>query len=360
MKMQTGAIGALLTVLLAAPAGAQSSMAAPCAEPEIQGHPQAYELCVAVAQAVESAQPQLGILAAGGNPTLGTASAGGMRFGVLPRVSATARLNLVFIRLPEILAQQAGGTAQQFNERFGLPAPALSGTVSVGVFPGFSPLPLVGGIGAIDVLGSATWLPFKAFDLEGFGEEAPDLAWGVGARVGLLRESFVMPGISASLMYRRLGQVSFGNVCPSPAPGATVRERPDYTFEHGACSGAGDSGEFDFDLSSWSTRLAVSKRLLGFGLTAGLGHDRHASGLGYGVEVPGLLGRNFVRVSGLDLTSGRTNAFVNASFTVLLATLGLELGWMQGEQPLPEFSGDSAFDPRSGTLFGSVGARLSF
>lgn len=359
--MKKVVLAGVLATLIAAPAAAQSNMAAPCDEPEIRNHSQAYNLCVAVAQAVESAQPQLGILASGGNPTLGTASAGGMRFGFMPRVSASARVNLVFIRLPEILAQQAGESAQQLNERFGLPAPALGGAVSVGVFPGFSPLPLVGGIGAIDLLGSATWFPFKAFDLEGFGEDAPDLAWGVGARVGILRESFVMPGISASLMYRRLGQVSFGDVCPNPSPGSTVRQRPGYTFEHGSCSDPGDSGEFEFDLSSWSTRLAVSKRLLGFGLTAGVGHDRHSSGLGYGVEVPGFLGgRDFVRVTGLDLSSGRMNAFANASFTLLVATLALEAGWMQGSDPLPEFSGDSAFDPRSGTFFGSVGARLSF
>ena len=45
------------------------------------------DACFVAAQAVESAQPQLGVLVTGGNPTLGTASTGGLRLGVLPRVS---------------------------------------------------------------------------------------------------------------------------------------------------------------------------------------------------------------------------------------------------------------------------------
>jgi hypothetical protein len=361
MKTTRWMLAALLAAVSAAPAAAQSGAMRACENEISPGYAQARELCITVAQALESAQPQVGILSAGGNPTLGTASTGGLRFGILPRVSGTARLNLVFIRLPDILAEQVGGAGQRLNETVGLPAPALGGTVTVGVFPGLSPLPLVSGIGAVDLIGSATWLPFKAFGLDGFGEEAPDLSWGGGVRVGLLRESFILPGISVSLMHRRLGNVRFGNVCPSPLQSTTM-QGDGYTRESGLCPEGGHPGEFAFDLRSWNTRAAVSKRLLGLGVTAGIGHDRHSSDVGFGFRTPDMPATDYVRIRDVDLTSGRTSLFANASFTVLVATLALEAGWMNGADPLPAYQemGEGGFDPRRGTFFGSVGARLSF
>jgi len=360
MNKRSSLIAAVLVCLVAPPGAAQSSLSAPCQAEIPLGAAQARELCLMAAQAVESAQPQLGILTAGGNPTLGTASAGGLRFGFMPRVSATARLNLVFIRLPDILAEQVGGAGQRLNETLGIPAPALGATATVGVLPGFSPLPLVGGVGAVDLIGSATWLPFRALGLDGFGEESPDISWGAGVRLGLLRESFVMPGVSVSLMHRRLGHVRFGNVCPSPIQSGPVTQGDGYTRESGLCPGGGDPAEFDFDLRSWNTRAAVSKRLLGVGLTAGVGHDRHSSGVGFGFETPEMPATDYVRFREIDLASGRTSLFANASFTVLVATLALEAGWMQGAEGVPEFPRTADFDPRGGTFFGSLGARLSF
>jgi hypothetical protein len=361
MHKRSSLIAALLLALGAAPGAAQSSLSAPCQAEIPSDAALAREICLMAAQAVESAQPQLGILTAGGNPTLGTASAGGLRFGFMPRVSATARLNLVFIRLPDILAEQVGGAGQRLNQTLGLPAPALGATATVGVFPGFSPLPLVGGVGAVDLIGGATWLPFRALGLDGFGEEAPDISWGAGVRLGLLRESFLMPGVSLSLMHRRLGHVRFGNVCPSPVQSGPVTQGDGYTRESGLCPGGGDPAEFEFDLRSWNTRAAVSKRLLGIGLTAGVGHDRHASGVGFGFETPDeMLATDYVRFREMELTSGRTSLFANASFTVLIATLAVEAGWMQGAEAVPGFPGTADFDPRGGTFFGSLGARLSF
>src|SRR5215218_10880582 len=176
-------------LLLGASAASAQGVAAPCARAEVPASARDY--CYTVAQAVESGQPQFGILVAGGNPTIGTASGGGLRLGVLPRVSASASVNVVFVELPEILAEQAGSAAQRINDVVGIPAPALSGTVSVGVFPGFSAIPTVGGIGSIDLLGSVTWLPFNQASVEGFESGTRNLAYGVGARVGIVRESFL-------------------------------------------------------------------------------------------------------------------------------------------------------------------------
>lgn len=351
----------LVAALLALPSGAwgqQSDIGAPCTAPGLSSS--AREFCGTVAQAVESAQPQLGILVAGGNPTLGVASTGGLRLGSLPRVSAIAKVNLVLVRLPEILAEQAGGTAQRLNESTGLPAPAVSGTVSVGLFPGVRLAPTLGGIGSVDLLGSATWLPFTAFDLEGFGDGSAQVAYGGGVKVGLLRESFLTPGVAVSVLYRSLGTVSYGDVCPG-----TERDPAGAQLLIGRCIGEGDRGEFSFDLADWSTRAAIGKRLLGVGLTAGIGYDRLSSDIGFGFRDTGNslggAGTAFARVRGLQLDNDRWSAFANASITGLFATLALEAGWLQGSEPIPQFPRSaSEFDPADGSLFGSLGLRLAF
>jgi hypothetical protein len=354
MPLNRSLLAGALLLLGATAASAQGGVAAPCARSDVPASARDY--CYTVAQAVESAQPQLGILIAGGNPTIGTASGGGLRLGVLPRVSASANLNVVFIRLPEILAEQAGSVAQRINDVAGIPAPALSGTVTVGVFPGFSAIPTVGGIGSIDLIGTANWLPFGS---DGFEAGTSKLAYGGGVRVGIIRESFLTPGVSVSLIRRGVGKIEYGDVCP----GTAVSTGSEQTFQTGNCTTGGDAGEFSVDLTDWSGRAAIGKRLLGIGLTGGVGYDRFSSDLGYGFRAPSgtVAGTTnyFARARNVDLDSDRWSAFLDGSFTLLVATVGAEVGWLQGSDPIEGFPETSDFDPGNGTFFGSVGLRLS-
>jgi hypothetical protein len=328
-------IGLLALALGASPAAAQEDgLAGRCPTTPAE----AREICLAVAQAVESAQPQIGMVMAGGNPTLGAAGRGGLRIGFLPDVDVTGRVNLVFVRLPDILATQVGGAAGRFGQTLGVPAPALGANVAVGVFPGFDLVPGIGGMGSISLLAGASWLPFRTFGTRGFDTEAPDLAWGGGVRVGLLRETFIAPGASVSVMYRSLGNVAFGDV------------------------EAGNAGEFAFDLRNWSTRAVVGKRLLGLGLLGGLGYDRYASDVSFAFRLPPSAppGPGFERIPNADLRSSRWSAFGNLSYTLLLATLALEAGWQQGDSPVPGFGQGARFDPRGGAWFTSAGVRVAF
>ncbi len=332
---------------LAAPALAQEGLETQCAA---IGQAQAREVCSTVAQAVESAQPQLGILLAGGNPTLGTASTGGVRLGVLPRVSGGLRINAVQVKVPNILEEDSG--VEDDRSFF---APALGANVSIGLSPGMSLAPTIGGFGAIDLLGSATWIPTSLVDVEGVEDGTENISWGAGVRVGIIRESFLTPGISVSAMYRRLGTFRYGEVCPAgtlDAGGGIV-----------TCTGSGDEGEFAFDLTNWSGRAAVSKRLLGLGLTAGVGYDRFTSEgeLAFRGEPIGVVSgtRRIYRFEDLELESDRWSAFLDGSFTLLIATLTAEIGWMQGSDPIEGFPSTSDFDPKEGTFFGSLGLRLS-
>jgi hypothetical protein len=165
-----------------------------------------------------------------------------------------------------------------------------------------------------------------------------------------------MPGVSVSVMYRRLGQVGFGAVCPGgegPVPGGG----------DGICTGdPGDVGEFHFDLTDWSYRGVVSKRLLGFGLTAGLGYDSYDSDVRYAFRYADPLAPGVTRVRRspeAKVESGRWSAFLNSSFTVLVATFTIEGGWMAGGDAIQGFPSASDFDPGEGIFFGSLGLRLS-
>jgi hypothetical protein len=340
MMKKTWALAAA-AALFAAPAAAQNNIGNVCESiPAV-----AAEDCVIVAQAVDAAQPQLGILMAGGNPTLGTASTGGVRLGLIPRVSLTGRINVVGARLPDI-REEADGEAEEFT----LPAPAVGANLSVGLTQGFSLAPMIGGFGAIDLLGSVSVLPLSLVG-DDFGDNA--FSWGAGARVGLMRESFVTPGVSVSLMYRSLGDVRFGEVCEgSEVPAGDNRY---------VCSTGGDFGEIEFGLDNWSARAAISKRLLGLGLTAGVGYDKFETSANFAVRAPGPPAgtEQVYRFDDVAVDNDRWSAFLDASFTILFGSLVAEVGWMQGSDPIQGFPSTSDFDPGAGTFFGSLGARLS-
>ncbi|MBW3656550.1 MAG: hypothetical protein KY444_10615 [Gemmatimonadetes bacterium] len=346
--MRVNTMRAAITAALvvgAAPLAAQNDINAVCNQysGEVQSR------CAAVAQAVDAAQPQLGILLAGGNPILGTASTGGVRLGLIPRFSVAARVNVVGARLPDI--REASSSGGQVNiDEFRVPAPAVGANVSLGLSNGFSVAPMIGGFGSVDLLGSVTVLPLELAG-DDFGENA--FSGGAGARVGLIRESFITPGVSVSVMYRRLGEVSFGDVCEGT-------EGPTVDGNGSTCVGAGDFGELSFGLSNVSARAAVSKRLLGFGLTAGVGYDKFNTDADFAFRTPVVAGvQRIFRFNEVEVDNDRWSAFVDGSFTLLFGSIVGELGWMQGADPIGNFPSTSDFNPREGTWFASLGARLS-
>lgn len=355
-------VSVAVLLLLAAtgrPASAQQEgLTAICDSPAVEAAG-AREACLATAQAVASSQPSLGIVIAGGNPTIGSAGASGLRLGILPRFSAGLRVTAVGVEIPDLLEEQLPGEVQRISGRFGVPVPALSGDVSIGVFPGLSIAPGIGGIGGISVLGSASVLPFQLLDVEGF--DSADMAWGLGARLHLVSESFILPGVSLSLMRRQLPDVGFGNVCRGEVQ---LEGSGGQGEQYGVCIGEGDVGEFTFDLSNWSTRLVASKRLLGIGATLGLGHDRYSSDIAYGFRgeqlEPTTGATPIARVTNQELSNERWTVFGNLSYTLLVGTVGLEAGWQQGDAPISGFRElETAFNPRDGSWYGSLAVRLA-
>ena len=365
MRSMIGLSALLLAMLPVSAAGQASGFEAACAAVESA----ASGPCLVAAQALQSAQAPLGMLLTGGNPTIGAASTGGLRMGILPRVSATGKVNLVGTRIPDLRSARLTPTdGTEFGDVV-LAAPALSGTVTVGLLRGMDLAPTIGGLGAVDLLAAATWLPLEALGSDQFRSGSATSSWGAGVRVGLLRESFTMPGASVSVMHHRLGEIAYGEICPAGVQ-TSSESGPGYRLEQGECVAAGgagdlgDLGEFSADLRVWSGRAVVSKHLLGLGLAAGLGYDRYSSDVEVGARAPeyafgGPL-REYVRVTDVDLSQSRLSAFVNGSLSLLVATIAVEGGWMQGGDAVGGYPASvSDFDPGTGTFFGSVGLRLA-
>lgn len=324
MKMApvTALHSALVAVLLALPAVAHSQTVREQCLLATRADVTAF--CGNVADAITILQPRLGMAATGGNPVSGTASTLGMRIGSMPRMSLGLRVSAAEADLPPVERQSS-------NDEVSFPVGSVSLDLSAGVFSGLNLLPTVGGFASLDLLASAGFMPLPAG--EGFDDSAP-FSWAVGARVGLLRESFTAPGISVSAMYRRLGDATYG----SP----TLTDRDAYfTLE---------------DQHVTSLRGTVGKRVLGFGLTGGAAWDRYSSDVAGSVRdsdpVAGAFELPFAED---ELTQTRMSYFGNVSFTLLILNMAVELGWQEGGDAVED--GSDLLSKRG--VFGGLAVRLA-
>jgi hypothetical protein len=318
-----------------------------------EGIPAAYApRCAAVAQTAEAIQPRLGIVIAAGNPALGQSTA--PRAEGVGRFRAAGRMNLAFLHIPDITVEDDALTPQPPTQERGVL------TLVVGADASMSLLRGANGVGALDLLLSASYLPFDLLGRDVYKPASAQFSVGAGARLGLLAESARTPGIWVTSMLRRTGTVQVGNACEGEEerePGST--QDPPSTL----CRLDGDLGEVVVDLMDWSTRAAIGKQLGPVALGAGVGFDRIASDVELAVRAEavgsGLTGRNRIHHRNTELDSDRWSAFLNASVTPLAGgSIVAELGWMQGGEAVAGFPAESDFDPAAGTFFGSVGVRL--
>jgi hypothetical protein len=285
------------------------------------------EYCYRVAEAIQIVQPRVGIALSGGNPVIGTASTLGMRLGAMPRISIGLRASAAAVEV-------AGIESLSDQEKMTFAVPAVSADVAVGLFSGFGLGPTVGGLGSIDLLGSVGTIPLPS----GEGFDGSPFSWAAGARLGILRESFTAPGISVSGTYRKVGEIEYGD--------AELANEDAYFLMD--------------DLSAWSLRGTISKRLLALGLTAGAGYDRYDSAVLLRVDDPNPLNQDF-ELSTDELESSRTTFFGNVSLTMMILHLAGEFGWQSGGDP------DFADQPQAqteyldkGGIYGSLALRLTF
>ncbi|HEX7119647.1 MAG TPA: hypothetical protein VF212_12705 [Longimicrobiales bacterium] len=325
-KLAAACAAALLLFGPGVAAAQEEALARRCAQATATAGSEARQFCNLVAQAIEIAQPVIGLAATGGNPVPGTASTLGMRLGALPRFSVAGRATGVFADLPPVL--DAGDT-----DDIGIFVPSLNVDASIGIYSGLSPAPTVGGVGSVDGIASFGYLPLPGGD-DGF-EDAP-WTWAVGLRLGILRESFTLPGISVTGMYRQIGDFEFGD----------PELRTDDAF-------------FDMGVGIWSLRGAFSKRILFLGLTLGAAYDHYSSDLDFAFNDPSGAETDPIRVTFEDFDNDRFALFGNVSWTLLILHLVGELGWQSGADQVGVFPAGVDFDAEDGRFFGSLALRLS-
>jgi hypothetical protein len=277
--------------------------------------------------------PQLGLALAGGSPTLGQASV----LGGLGHFSIGVRGNALAGHLPKVDEFQQSCTGAQSRT---LPTEAqvlgLPGVdAAIGVFKGL-PLGLTN-VGGIDILLSASYIP--ELESDNVNVRVPDgsLKIGYGARVGLLQESLLVPGVSVSVLRRDLPTVN------------VVGQSQGNSLE---------VNNLSVKTTTW--RLVASKSLLLFGLTAGMGRDSYdqSANVTATVQAPAPYGTVSSSVDPKQSLT-RTNMFAGASLNLLMLKVSGEIGKVSGGtvNTFNTFENKAADDSR---LYGSVGLRLGF
>lgn len=277
--------------------------------------------------------PQLGQAVAGGSATLGQNST----LGGLGHFSVGVHGTVVASSVPDV---RNFPTCYTGSRSTALPTskaaiPMVGADAAIGIFKGL-PLALTS-VGAVDLLLSAQYVPEKSFD--GVSVLTPDgsLQIGYGARIGLLSESILVPGVSFSYMKRDLPRVNL----TATASGSEL----------------GVSG-LKVKTSSW--RLAASKNLLLLSLGAGVGRDKldsRVDSVSARVPFPTPLTSTRGSIAGQRQELTRTNYFANVSFSLLVAKIVAEVGQSTGGT-VSTFNTFSGAQPAGARTYGSLGVRV--
>jgi hypothetical protein len=282
--------------------------------------------------------PQLGTAITGGNATLGQGGA----LGGLGHFSIGLRVNALAGSIPQVNDASAapvltGARATAYKTKdVPIPMPTVDG--ALGIFKGL-PLGLTN-VGGIDLLVSASYIPKVDRDEISIDPDSP-IKVGYGARVSILQESLVVPGVSVTYLKRDLPVLSLVGTTNSSIGGTTTTSTLTVN-----------------DLSEKTTawRLVASKSLILFGISAGYGQDKYESSADANATISG---QTSSKVS-VAQTMTRGNMFVDLSFNLPILKIIGEVGQVSGgtaPSTVNTFPSKGIVDSR---LYGSVGIRLSW
>jgi hypothetical protein len=277
--------------------------------------------CTELSLTARALQGHIGLLAGLGSEVSGSAGTLGRRLGTTPRVSVGSRAAFASVRLPDLADQ---GVEPSREASFIVPALHVGG--AVGLFDGIQLKPTVGGFLSVDLLAQASFL----FLPTGEGFDGGTNGYSVGARVGILRESFTLPGIAISLSRRDMGDVVYGDA-----------------------EGAG-GGSVEVDPTVTSVRVTVGKDLLSVGVLAGFGWDTYSGRATIRAATDGAVAVE----SAPSFDHSRNLIFGGAALNFLILQLSAEVGWAGGFDDVTEYFGDQ-FDPSAGTFYGSLAFRIT-
>lgn len=312
---------ALVLLLLGAagPLAAQNSQCQPYA-----GQARAFNICNAVVDGTQAFHPVLGLLTSGGSPVLGTMSG----LGGFGHFYVSARVNATHVVLPD-LNYDGSTTTVGAGDKLFFPSPVLE--AAMGVYGG-----LRGGLLSLDLLGSAQLLPttqIANFSVAPGARHIGSIALGLGfgARVGILRETALTPGVAVSVMHRNIPQLRYGDL------------------------GTGGNLSFATDLNATNVRLTAGKRFSVLNLGGGLGWDHYTGDATAQFRDP----TTGIPEAAIDvaLSHSRTMGFADVGLDFQHFKLTTEAGYQLGRDPhlVTTFTD---FDPASGRFFAAAGITL--
>jgi hypothetical protein len=283
-------------------------------------------VCSAAVDGTRALHPIAGLLVSGGNPVLGTANTQ----GGLGHFSVTARANAAHVVLPDVNYDGSTSTVPASDELFA-PTPVVE--LAAGIYGGTS-----SGLLAVDFLGSAQLLPTDQIDhltVESGARRIGDVAlgFGYGARVGLVRESGPVPGVSVSVTRRDIPQLAYGDLAD------------------------GDQYSYAVNLHATNLRVVASKQLAIVDVAAGLGWDKYTgdASVQFRDPVTSLVQPEIP----FDLNQSRTLAFLDAGLDLSTVKLLGEVGY-QGAKDQKLSTDFEEFDTTKGKFFASFGLRVGF
>ena len=327
-----------LACTTATAAMAQAALDPRCTDPALVGSgDEGQDACQKAIDLLNYMTPQLGMLIAGGNATIGQ----GGTLGGLGHFALSVRANATRASLPDI--EGAGvnyGTAQRTNyvtEAQWAALPIVD--AAFGLFKGI-PLPLTNVLG-IDLLVNISYLPELQHDPLALTTPDGSFKFGYGARVGVLQESLVMPGISFTYMKRDL-------------PKTTLIA----SWQGGVVTSADTARLENFAIGATSWRLVASKNLLALSLAAGIGQDRYEADAAASYVVNDPLARYEGGPFNYAFDVTRTNVFLDVITNLPMLKLVATVGHVSGGD-IPTYNN---FDKEADAsrLYGSLGVRIGF
>ncbi len=318
-----------LSFLGAAPVTAQATVERlwfECSEGEPD---QLGALCADAALALQALHGGIGLQMTAGGALPASPSTVGHRIEGSPRIIIDVGGTWATFRHPDL--SLSGVQATISDRRSSLVGARL--TTVVGVFDGFSPLPALGGILAVDAVGNLQLVRSPASP----GLPRSAIGWGGGVRVGILRESFLLPGVTVSGLYHGASELQFGTIGET---GALAVLEPAMT----------------------SARVIVGKDLWPLGVSAGVGWDWYRGNGRIEARLSNPTGPEPINaITGLrPLSMNRRYLFGGANFTFLITQIAAEVAWAREGSPIVDLEGTGSFRPGGTELQGALTFRVIY
>ena len=230
---------------------------------------------------------------------------------------------LVHVTLPNLGMVQSDPKSSS-----GLNIYGFNTTFDLGLFDGLTISPGIRGVFAIDVLGSAS---VESFRWDPMYKRARVGTGSLGIRIGLVRESFTLPGLTVSVFKGK----------------GTILELESERDGHIDLTVGNESMRF---------RTTMGKEFSKMGILGGVGWN-DSNGLLKG-NIPGMTTRSASTFSSKELVDSQFLYFAGLSFTSMIFQLSMELGLIEGFGDVPSLY--IRPNPTEWSVFSRVAARIRF